>query len=614
MRRRSYSSRNGGGLLGSSSSSLSLCRCRGSRCGVAVTLFVLVCCAVVGTMAVLIAPSQATYYFPAFTRIPAQQMDDAPTTDSYSTHTVTLSALPHSLPHSSSDALPAINSQRPSPPPPPPQPAVTPFSPPAPLPTPTPDASPTNPSPLTPSPPSPSSPFSPSDFRALLGPLPVVSSYHRCDLLDWHHEMPDAAHTWERKPEWNYHDTGQCVQYSLERPASDWVKDEIHAYRDLQHDQAYFTVHHVRHVEEDGQDVGGHLYVLQENCYRRPQLIHTDRHAATLIDQRFGPTALELRINGSELHTSPMRFVDPSRYSQLHLAIMRAGTHRTQVVPGEGELTGQQKVDLEWLPKTIDWPGPRDARGHRPEAMGVKANLTSRVYGVDVCMYEGDYAVATTGVYEVRVLLLNVDYEDISQVGHRRMLHRAQNAVVYRSPPRPVSTSPRIVWPHPPHHSIHPLLNAMAEPPLTRIAISSDDNIHLHIEHDPRMLSPLVNLSSTMVDHDSPNPSIGDIPIFSHPGYDGRWVNASGARRVEGVRNTDPMPLPVWWDSPHRRRVLREWSDGRPPFSSAPSRTPLTTTTCPTRSTRRCCLCPPHPPPPPPAPCPPPYSCRAPSP
>ena len=373
--------------------------------------------------------------------------------------------------------------------------------------------------------------------------------------------MPDANHTWSRKPDWNYADTGHCLHYDTSTPSHVYLADEERLSR--QQDQAYFTVHHVTH-QADGADLGGHFFVLHENCYRRPYLIHTDEHAARLVDNRWGPTALEVRVNGTELHTAPMRFIDPSRYAALHLAIMRQGSQRRAVVTEGDGLTGQVIADKRLMPADLDWPGPVDEKGHRPDAVGVMGNWTERIYGVDVCMYEADYAVAQAGVYDVRLILLNVDYEDFSQIGHRRWLHRAQNAVLYHIPTRVMVPSPNNVWPHPLDHSLHPALYAKAAPALDSIILSLDDGMHFEDDHDEVLHSTIVRLPHTMK---APGAAaIGRIRLIASPGYDGRWVNVTATRQFYGVSDYDPQPLPIWWDGITRRRIIKEWTVVRPPF------------------------------------------------
>ena len=401
---------------------------------------------------------------------------------------------------------------------------------------------------------------------AALNGLPVVSTYHRCDLMDWHHIEADPAHRWPRKPDWNYHDTGSCVQYDRSLTAGQHIEREVQLYRDQAVDLSFFSIHHVRHVEPDGADVGGHLFIREENCFRRPSIIHTDAHVGHVIHARYGPTSMELRLNGTELHTIPVAFIDPARYTALHLAIMREGSARRAIISEGDGLTGQEQADREWLPKDVDWPGKADENGHRLMQPGIRRNWTERVHGVDVCLYEADYSVSLHGVYEVRVLLLHVDFEDIGYMGHRKKLHRSQNAVLYRAEPRRIAPSARVHWPHPPDSSpAHPSLYAKAAPALSRVDYSEDDSL----KYDDQLVANTARLFNMPLVIERPGwmaPVIGHSFLVANPGYDGRWVNVTDAALYNPHEVVAKLVTNVFWDGGFRRQLLLEWTASRPPF------------------------------------------------
>ena len=406
-------------------------------------------------------------------------------------------------------------------------------------------------------------------ISAALQGLPVQSSYHRCDLMDWHHVAADEAHRWEHKPDWNYHDTGACVEYDRSLSSAEHVQLETQLYRDLQVDLAFFTIHHVRHVGEGQEgDVGGHVFVRQENCFRRPHLAHTDSHVGKVVHERYGPASMELRVNGTELHTIPITFIEPSTYAPLHVAIMQAGSARKTVVPEGDGLTGSEAADHEWLPADVEWPGPADELGHRLAQPGIRRNWTERVQGVDVCLYEADYSVSLHGVYEVRVLLMHVDFEDVGYMGHRVSLHRSQNAVLYRVAPRRLAPSPRVYWPHPPDTSaVHPALYARAAPAFARVDFCADDRLQYDADL-PWNTARLFNMPLEIQRPEWMAIVIGQSTLLQNPGYDGRWINVSDAALHNPPDIVSTMITNVWWDRDNdtRRERMREYSVQRPPF------------------------------------------------
>ena len=254
----------------------------------------------------------------------------------------------------------------------------------------------------------------------LAQPPPVLllsARYIRCDLLPSSSTADIEA--------------GQCQQYESggsEEAQRQYWQAEASAYL-AGRDSAYFSLFDFRYapapVQVNGLSLGGRLVVLHENCAPHAwsdelSPLSAEWRVAAALERRFGPTWLELRVQGAELLVQPLDFVHPTDYRQHHRDILASGSQRiaAMALPQYRTFTAHQSGHELY---SVVSPSNKSDGGSVP----------ARAYGNDVCLYETTYQASIAGLYDVRLYLEGVDYEHLSNEGRRAAWRRVQLAPMW---------------------------------------------------------------------------------------------------------------------------------------------------------------------------------------
>ena len=311
-------------------------------------------------------------------------------------------------------------------------------------------------------------PHTPSLFSVFSAPFasspapPAMSqssAYVRCDLLP-NGPLPDL------------HAQGACTQYLQGSPdlGDAYWREEETWYVTQQQDVAYFTVHHLQQQVGGGQSSdGGRVVVLHENC--APHALSDSwqdesrpHRESRFIDQRWGPTWLEMRMTGPELEASAMRLVTPRAYQPYHRELLRQGSQRRQVLgkAWQHETLQQRYDEAAYLfgnrsdpAFTTAYTTPSAPSAYTHSTSALQDNSPSpistvrrkeRVHGTATCVYEAMYSATLPGRYNLSVWLHNVDFEHAFNLGTRGAWRRVQFAPLWSTLVSLSASSDAAVW------------------------------------------------------------------------------------------------------------------------------------------------------------------------
>ena len=378
--------------------------------------------------------------------------------------------------------------------------------------------------------------------------LVLSTSYHRCVLLP---PGPPTKHEEE---------AGTCTEYIQSNNVSDqhqrWHAEQI-AYLQTGDDLAFFTLHHFEHRRMHPMEgnLGGRVVFLHENCYRNAlteTVLNTSAVDSKQVlgrldsyyEKRFGPTWLELRVIGPELHVYAMRYVPPSQYQPYHYTLLRSGSHRRSVMTKVYHDTAQHRADLQAYLDTVTQSNYNMTTSLSPDQQTLRVRTQWRSHSDDICIYEHSYAVSVTGTYDIVVHFHNTDYEHISNDGPRRGLRRSQLSLIWASYNRSLIRTSN-TWP-PSEEDENAFLPTPAPPTngssteQPSFFASSDFSDH-PLDSSPRFRRSVVLLSAVRKEDAS---SIILIPLIKRVKQLGRWMHVS---YLQNVHLSHALSSTVWW-------------------------------------------------------------------
>ena len=295
-------------------------------------------------------------------------------------------------------------------------------------------------------------------------------------------------------------------------------------------DSAYFSLYDIRHTIHTPPVLNstataiqsllsGRLIAIHENCAPSAWSAEmppnsTAHRMATFLERRFGPTWLEMRMQGPELIVQAFQYVEPSQYSEYHRAVLDAGSVRVGAMssrPPYQRYSTAQDVILDVIQRQKLVPAP---------------SVERRTYGGSVCLYETTYTVTLPGYYNISVYLEMIDYEHLSNEGRRRGWKRAQFARMWElrnmhvvDYPHAITVQPQPVAPV--AQSSLALSQSKYQLPAFNARVRGEDKVRVVPEF---VLVPLEG--------------DGVLPLLPRTHRLGRWVHT-----------TEPTTTrrPVWW-------------------------------------------------------------------